>query len=193
MAAEQSTSRAPLIRVQPEMIMGGRDPTVALSEPPYALFVKEGDTYCEASEPIVLECARRIACAKFTDGGAQVRNTEHLYDFLSTQLAARDHEVFALLLLDIDRKLIEYVELFHGTTEYCAVHLREVLKWVLASRATNVVVAHNHPSGNPAPSGADICLTGRLKQALADIGVQLLDHVIVGRSVTSLRQIGRYS
>jgi DNA repair protein RadC len=172
---------------------GLRDPTVVPSAPPYPLFVKDGDGFLEASEPVVLECARRLACAKLTDGGAEVRNTEALYDFLLMQLGARDHEVFAVLLLDSNRKLIEYVELFHGTTEYVSVHIREVLKWMVATRASHVVVAHNHPSGNSAPSSADICFTGRIKQALAHIDVQLLNHLVVGRSITSLRQIGRYS
>ena len=71
-------------------------------------------------------------------------------------------------------KLIEYVELFQGSVESAAVYGRELAKWVLLTRASAVVLAHNHPSGDPNPSSADICLTGRLKQTLDNIEVKLL-------------------
>ncbi len=192
MATQQSTSLAPVIRVQPELILG-LNPYRPREEPPTPLFIKEGDLFREASETIVLDSARRIVRAKFSDHRPEVRSSESLHDFLMLQIGSLDHEVFAVFLLDAQMHLMEYVELFRGTADTANIYPREVLKCVLASRATAVVLAHNHPSGDPQPSGADLVLTGRIKQALEHIEVRLHDHLIVGRRVTSLREIARLS
>jgi DNA repair protein RadC len=94
------------------------------------------------------------------------------------------------VLLDVHHRLIEYVELFHGSVDGASIYPREVVKWVLTTRAFAVMVAHHHPSGDPTPSQADRVVTRRLRDALALIEVKLLDHFVVGTSVTSMRDKG---
>ncbi|MBL8470347.1 MAG: DNA repair protein RadC [Rhodocyclaceae bacterium] len=100
-------------------------------------------------------------------------------DWLRLKLAHLGHEVFMVLLLDAQNRLIEASELFRGTLTQTSVYPREVVKLALARNASGVIFAHNHPSGTAEPSRADECLTQTLKQALALIDVRVLDHFIV--------------
>ena len=105
--------------------------------------------------------------------------------YLSAKLADFEHEVFAVLFLDTQHRLIEYSELFRG------MYPRELVKEALRLNAEAVIVSHNHPSGNPEPSRADEVLTQRLKEALALVDVRTLDHIIVaGSSITSFAERG---
>ncbi len=106
-------------------------------------------------------------------GSADVRR------FLCQRLGAGPREVFAVLLLDSQHRLIEYRELFQGTLDAAVVHPREVLRSVIGANAAAVIFAHNHPSGVAEPSRADLALTQRLKSALGLIDVRVLDHVVV--------------
>lgn len=101
-------------------------------------------------------------------------------DYLRYQLRLKEHEVFAMLLLDNRHRTIEYVELFRGTIDGASVHPREVVKEVFKSNAAAVIFAHNHPSGNAEPSQADLKITRRLGDALKLIEVRVLDHIVVG-------------
>ena len=76
--------------------------------------------------------------------------------------------------------MIEYREMFHGTIDGAAVYPREVAKESLKLNAAAVILAHNHPSGNPEPSSADLSITQRLKEALSLLDVRTLDHLIIG-------------
>ena len=100
--------------------------------------------------------------------------------FLQSQLRHKDREVFALLLLDAQHRLIEFVPLFEGTLDGASVYPRDVVKCALLKSAAAVVLVHNHPSGIAEPSQADIAITRRLKDALALVDVRVLDHMIVG-------------
>lgn len=111
--------------------------------------------------------------------------------YLSAKLAGLEHEVFAVLFLDTQHRLIAYSEMFRGTIDSASVYPREVLKEVLKLNAAAVILAHNHPSGNPEPSQADKALTQRLKDALAMVDVRTLDHVIVaGGDTASFAELG---
>jgi DNA repair protein RadC len=95
-----------------------------------------------------------------------------------------EHEVFIILLLDSQNRLIEAHELFRGTLSQTSVYPREVVKYTLARNAAAVVFAHNHPS-----SRADELLTQNLKQALALVDVRVLDHfVVAGTSTVSFAE-----
>lgn len=94
----------------------------------------------------VLEAAR-IAVARKFRRGSTFTSPEVVKHYLRAKLAQREHEVFALLLLDTRHRLIEYVELFRGSIDGAAVHPREVVKTALARNAAAVLLAHNHPSG----------------------------------------------
>ena len=102
-------------------------------------------------------------------------------DYLQLQLAAAQHEVFAVLFLDAQHRLIALEELFRGTLTQTSVYPREVVKRALQHHAAAVVLAHNHPSGVAEPSRADESLTQTLKSALALVDVRVLDHVVVGQ------------
>jgi DNA repair protein RadC len=99
-------------------------------------------------------------------------------DYLRLQAQGLDHEVFAVMYLDSQNRLIEYERLFRGTLTQTSVYPREVLKRSLEQRAASVVLHHNHPSGRCEPSRSDEALTQTLKSALAFVDVRVLDHVI---------------
>ncbi|WP_207061797.1 DNA repair protein RadC [Motiliproteus sp. SC1-56] len=100
--------------------------------------------------------------------------------FLTSRLRHRQREVFALLLLDNQHRLIAYEEPFKGTLDCASVYPREVVRRVLAHNAAAVILAHNHPSGVAEPSAADRQITERLISALALVEVRVLDHLVVG-------------
>lgn len=101
-------------------------------------------------------------------------------EFLKQQLRDREREVFAIIYLDNRYSVIHYQELFYGTLNSASVYPREVVKAALQHNAGAVILAHNHPSGNPQPSKTDIELTVKLKQAFDLIQVSLLDHLVIG-------------
>ena len=111
-------------------------------------------------------------------------------EYLTAKLAGRENECFAVLFLDNRHRLIEYRELFYGTIDHASVHPREVLKACLELNAAAVILAHNHPSGDTEPSMADMRITNRLKDVLTLVEIRVLDHMIVGRDVTSFAERG---
>ena len=100
-------------------------------------------------------------------------------DYLRLLLHDRGHEVFVVVFLDAQNRVIASEELFRGTLSQTSVYPREVVKATLARNAAAVIFAHNHPSGVAEPSRADELLTQALKQALALVDVRVLDHFIV--------------
>lgn len=138
----------------------------------------------------VMEIARR-ALAQPLQQRALLNDPQAAADFLRLQLGDRPHEVFALLLLDSQHRLIAFEELFRGTVNQASVYPREVVLRALHHQAAAVVLAHNHPSGLAEPSAADVALTRSLIDALALVGVRVLDHIVVTRARTaSLAQLG---
>lgn len=127
----------------------------------------------------VLNQARRILASKIKDTDP-LTNPELTKDYCQFNLADCEHEVFAALFLDGRHRVIEYVELFRGTVDGASVYPREVIKEALARNAVAVIFAHNHPSGNPAPSRADQAITTQLAEGLRYIDVRVLDHIVVG-------------
>lgn len=102
-------------------------------------------------------------------------------DWLRLQLAGQEREVFMVLYLDNQHCLLESETLFAGSVNQVQVHPREVVKSALRFNAAAVVLAHNHPSGDPEPSKADRQLTDRLKEVLGLVDVKTLDHLVVGQ------------
>ncbi|GAB1060091.1 RadC family protein [Shewanella algae] len=102
-------------------------------------------------------------------------------DYLMLRMAGYEREVFAVLLLDSQHRLIACEELFFGTIDAAAVYPREVVKLTLSRNAAAVIFAHNHPSGIPEPSSADRRITERLVNALATVDVSVLDHLVIGQ------------
>jgi DNA repair protein RadC len=131
----------------------------------------------------VLEMSRRALQEEIQRGNA-LNSPRAVRDYLQLLLGARQQEVFLVLFLDTQHRVIASEELFHGTLSQTSVYPREVVKRALAHNAAAVIFAHNHPSGVAEPSQSDQLLTGALKQALAMVDVRVLDHFVVATGQT---------
>lgn len=107
---------------------------------------------------------------------------EVVRDYLRLMLGDRPHEVFAVVFLDAQHRVLDAIELFRGTLTQTSVYPREVVIEALGRNAAAVILAHNHPSDHPEPSLADEVLTRTLKAALALVDVRMVDHFVVTRS-----------
>ena len=126
-----------------------------------------------------LELGRRHLGEVLTRG-AVLESARDTREYLKACLRDQTHEVFCGLFLDNRHRVIAFEELFTGTLNGTAVYPREVVKHALRHNAAAVIFAHNHPSGVAEPSRADEVLTARLKEALALVDIQVLDHLVVG-------------
>jgi DNA repair protein RadC len=138
----------------------------------------------------VLELARR-ALAEELKEKTLFDTQQAVRDYLQLQLGSRPHEIFAVLFLDTQHRLIALEELFRGSLTQTSVYPREVVVRALALNAASVVLAHNHPSGTAQPSRADQALTQTLKSALALVDVRVLDHfVVTSTEAVSMADLG---
>lgn len=99
---------------------------------------------------------------------------------LTALLQDEPREVFAILCLSSKHRVIAYHEVSRGTLDATLVHPREVFKAALLANAAAIILTHNHPSGDPAPSPDDMALTRRLVDAGTLIGVDVVDHIVIG-------------
>jgi DNA repair protein RadC len=129
------------------------------------------------------ELARRALREEISSRDA-LNSSRAVRDYLRLTLAGREQEIFAVLLLDAQHRVIACEELFQGTLTQTSVYPREVVKCALKHNAAAVIIAHNHPSGVAEPSHADEILTRSLKSALTLVDVQVLDHFIVAGART---------
>jgi DNA repair protein RadC len=130
-----------------------------------------------------LELARRALKEDLSSRDA-LSSPRAVRDYLRLLLAGREHEIFVILLLDAQHRVIATEELFRGTLTQTSVYPREVVKSALRHNCAAVIFAHNHPSGVAEPSHADELLTRSLKAALTLVDVQVLDHFIVAGTRT---------
>jgi DNA repair protein RadC len=128
----------------------------------------------------VAEMARRALVQKLA-AAPVFESPEQVKQYAQLQLGNLPHEVFAVLFLDAQHRLIRLEEMFRGTLTQTSVYPREVARRALELHAAAVILAHNHPSGLAEPSRADEFLTQGLKSALQLIDVRVLDHLVVGR------------
>lgn len=128
----------------------------------------------------VFELARRALSQRLKEREA-FHTPDAVKQYLQLQLAHKNHEVFAVLFLDSQNRLLALEELFRGTLSQTSVYPREVVLRALHHQAAAVVLSHNHPSGSVQPSRADEHLTQTLKASLALVDVRVLDHIIVGQ------------
>jgi DNA repair protein RadC len=105
---------------------------------------------------------------------------EDVRRFLQVKLANREHEVFSVVFLDSQHRVISYEEMFRGTIDSASVYPREVVKRCLQLNAAAVIFSHSHPSGVPDPSTADKRITERLQVALSLVDIRVLDHIVIG-------------
>jgi DNA repair protein RadC len=155
------------------------------------LYVRDASGFREARPNDVLERAQALLAQRYRAGSPVLTSPALTRDFLRIHLGTCEHEVFGMLHLDSRHRLIAVENLFRGTINSASVHPREVVKAVLTQNAAAVVLYHNHASSGVAePSAADELITRRLKEALALIDVQVLDHLIVGESIYSFAEHG---
>lgn len=138
----------------------------------------------------VMELARR-ALASPLKARPVCQSPEQVKLYAQSRLGGLSREVFGVLFLDAQHRLLAFEELFHGTLTQTSVYPREVVRRALAHNAGAVILAHNHPSGVAEPSRADEHLTQQLRSALAMVDVRVLDHLVVGQGeVVSLAERG---
>ena len=128
---------------------------------------------------LVQDAAIRLARAEVMDKPV-LNNWDRLMDYLTAMLAREKIEQFRILFLDPRNRLIADEAQARGTVDHTPVYPREVVKRALELHATAIILVHNHPSGDPTPSRADIEMTAEIKEAARVLGVVLHDHVIVG-------------
>ena len=137
-----------------------------------------------------VELARRLAASPARRPPA-VETADDAAAWLRPHLADKKKEHFVALLLDTRHRVIRLSPIAVGSLSASVVHPRELFKEAIAASAACMIVAHNHPSGDPAPSEQDVSLTKRLVQAGALLGIEVLDHLIVGADgVASLKALG---
>ena len=129
----------------------------------------------------VLEMSRRALREEMSVGDA-LNSPRAVRDYLQLLLRGRAHEVFMVVFLDAQHRVISSEEMFQGTLTQTSVYPREVVKRALFHNAAAVILAHNHPSCVAEPSQSDRLLTDALKQALALVDVRVLDHFIIAGS-----------
>lgn len=137
----------------------------------------------------ILGAARELltrALAEAVELGDCLDSPQKVRDLLRLRFGDLPHEVFGVVLLDSQNRVLDVVELFRGTLAQTSVYPREVVKLCLEANAAAVILVHNHPSGSLEPSSADLALTETLKKALALVDVRVLDHFIVAGTASPL-------
>lgn len=140
----------------------------------------------------VMEVAKRVLQQ---EGVAQpILNTPELvFSHFRPIAAGLDVEKFWVLCLNRKNVLIKRVEITSGTASASLVHPREVFREAIRLGALSIIAVHNHPSGDPSPSSADLQVTRQLREASRTVGIDLLDHIIVGSTSGDPRGFGFYS
>jgi DNA repair protein RadC len=139
---------------------------------------------------LVQAFAHRMARARVMERSV-IASWDALMTYCKTVMAYRETEQFRILFLDARNVLIADEEQARGTVNHVPVYPREVAKRALELNATAIILVHNHPSGDPTPSRADIDMTGQIEEACRVIGVVLHDHVVIGKGAeASFRTLG---
>ena len=156
-----------------------------------ALLVRDVDgQYRVASADEVLSQAWGVLADRVKPG-VRLSSPQDVKDYLRLEIGRLEHEVFCVVFLDAQHRIIALRQMFRGTVTQTSVYPREVIKESLALNAAAVILAHNHPSGVPEPSRADEFLTQSLKSALLLVDVRVLDHLVVtSNAVVSFAERG---
>jgi len=128
---------------------------------------------------LVQEVAREYLKEKILDKPV-CSSSQEVFDYLYHSMRGLKKEVFKVIYLDSQNRVIETEDLFHGTVDSSVVHIREVIENAIRYKAVSLIFVHNHPSGNPAPSDSDRNLTRDLVMAAGIMGVKVLDHIVIG-------------
>ncbi len=158
---------------------------------PSELVTCYGLTKARAERLHVVCEAARVMNAASTQHGTPIRGGGDVYRLLSPRLRTEQKEHLVVLLLDGRHRLLEEITVSVGSLTSTVVHPREVFKPAIREGAAAIIVAHNHPSGDPTPSREDLMVTARLLEVGSMVGIELIDHVIIGDpGFVSLRERG---
>lgn len=125
------------------------------------------------------ELGKRISLETFREKPT-IRGPRDVSNLLSPQLRDKTKEHFMAILLDTRNQVLKIVEVSIGTLDTSIAHPRDIFREAIISNASSIILAHNHPSGDPAPSKADLLVTQRLVEAGRLIGIDIADHVVLG-------------
>lgn len=138
-----------------------------------------------------VELGRRTLAARAARKGMVVSTPEDVVRIVKPLLTGKDRETFLCLALNTKNHLLKVIEVSIGSLAASVVHPRELFRECVANSAASCCLAHQHPSSDPTPSGADVSLTRRLVSAGSVLGIEVLDHVILGGDGhSSLRDLG---
>lgn len=141
----------------------------------------------------VMEVARRVLAQAAAQDPEGLATPLSVYRHFQPLVAGLDVEKFWILCLNRKHRLLKRVEVTSGTATSSLAHPREIFREAIRCNAVALVAAHNHPSGDPAPSKADVDITRQMSDAAEVIGIQLLDHVIIGQPGADPHGLGFYS
>jgi DNA repair protein RadC len=140
-----------------------------------------------------VELANRVEGYSESVGKIPLKTPEDIAGLVQGRLKDKKKEYFLAILLDTRNQLIRTAEISVGSLDSSIVHPREVFKEAISASAASVIFVHNHPSGDTEASEDDIALTKRLAQAGEIVGIDVLDHIIIGgKSYTSLKRQGLF-
>lgn len=134
-----------------------------------------------ASIAVVREAAKRLAATQIADKPL-LSSFDALLECCRIHVSYAKNEEFHLLFLDTKNRLLKHERQGVGTVDQAPVYVREVLRRALELGASNMIMLHNHPSGDPTPSRADIEITNRVIEAGQPLGVKVHDHLVIGKS-----------
>jgi DNA repair protein RadC len=129
----------------------------------------------------ILEINKRYLFEKVKTADV-LTNSKMTKQYLIAKLGDKEQEIFAGLFLNAKHQIIDFKELFRGSLHHTEVYPREIIKTAIMLNACAIILTHNHPSGDPTPSQADIRLTKRLQSILPLLEIRVLDHVIIGKN-----------
>lgn len=154
----------------------------------------ESTSAIRAREDEIIAEAKVILDQRLFTRGRGLHSPDDVRDYLKLKLAPEPNEVFAIILVDTRHRVIAFEIVQYGTIDAASISPRNVAQRCLQHNAAAVIVAHNHPSGDPEPSSSDYRLTERLRDALALLEIRMLDHFIVGKGQPlSMAEAGRFT
>ena len=137
-----------------------------------------------------VELARRLQVER-PDERARISSPEDIAALVSSEMAALDQEELRVVLLNTKNEVLKIVTVYRGSVNAAQIRVAEVFKEAIRQNAPSLVILHNHPSGDPTPSGDDVAVTRELVQAGRLLDIEVLDHLVIGDGRhTSLRRKG---
>lgn len=146
----------------------------------------------KASQVLALaELFKRFRTLKVMQKDVKVTSPKDLANLLMGEMNDLNQEVLKVILLNTKNIVIGIRDVFKGSLNTSIVHPREIFKQAINKNSASIIICHNHPSGDPTPSQEDINITLRIKECGNIIGIQLLDHIIIGKNkFVSLKEKG---